>query len=79
MRMKGLTLETIPPIHIPFRFFNTAPWMGVLAALVLLLAAATGILAAALLLAADFAWLGFTLASATVLYRNTAVRIAQAL
>jgi hypothetical protein len=36
MRMKGLTLETIPPIHLPFRFFNTAPWMGVLAALVLL-------------------------------------------
>ena len=36
MRMKGLSLETIPPIHIPFRFFNTAPWMGVLAALVLL-------------------------------------------
>ena len=40
MRMKGLSLETIPPIHIPFRFFNTAPWMGVLAALVLLLGAA---------------------------------------
>ncbi len=39
MRMKGLSLETIPPIHIPFRFFNTAPWMGVLAALVLLLGA----------------------------------------
>jgi hypothetical protein len=38
--MKGLSLETIPPIHIPFRFFNTAPWMGVLAALVLLLGAA---------------------------------------
>ena len=37
MRMKGLSLETIPHIHIPFRFFNTAPWMGVLAALVLLL------------------------------------------
>jgi hypothetical protein len=36
MRMKGLSLETIPPIHLPFRFFNTAPWMGVLAALVLL-------------------------------------------
>ncbi|RLA49299.1 MAG: hypothetical protein DRR04_06640 [Gammaproteobacteria bacterium] len=34
--MQGLSLETIPPIHIPFRFFNTAPWMGVLAALVLL-------------------------------------------
>ena len=36
MRMKGLTLETIPPIHLPFRFFNTAPWMGLLAALLLL-------------------------------------------
>ena len=36
MRMKGLTLDTIPPIHLPFRFFNTAPWMGMLAALVLL-------------------------------------------
>ena len=36
MRMKGLSLETIPPIHLPFRFFNTAPWMGVLAALMLL-------------------------------------------
>ena len=36
MRMKGLSLEAIPPIHLPFRFFNTAPWMGVLAALVLL-------------------------------------------
>ncbi|MBE9538872.1 MAG: hypothetical protein IMF06_07305 [Proteobacteria bacterium] len=39
MRMKGLSLETIPSIHVPFRFFNTAPWMGVLAALVLLLEA----------------------------------------
>jgi hypothetical protein len=36
MRMQGLSLETIPPIHIPFRFFLTAPWMGVIAALVLL-------------------------------------------
>ena len=186
MRMKGLSLETIPPIHIPFRFFNTAPWMGVLAALVLLpgaggafssqwspgslaathlltlgfmamvmlgamfqlvpvisgrmipggsvvatavhlllligvlllvagfywqayrlfgwalpvllaafalfllalgslllllAAAITGIFAgpAALLMAADFAWLGFTLASATRLYRHTAARIALAL
>jgi len=34
---------------------------------------------AALLLAADFTWLGFTLASATRLYRNTAVRIATTL
>ncbi len=37
MRMKGLSLKTMPYIHVPFRFFNTAPWMGVLAALVLLL------------------------------------------
>jgi hypothetical protein len=36
MRMQGLSLEVIPPIHIPFRFFLIAPWMGVLAALVLL-------------------------------------------
>lgn len=34
--MPGLNFEHIPPIHIPFRFFNTAPWMAVLAALVLL-------------------------------------------
>ncbi len=36
MRMTGLSLDTIPPIHIPFRFFNTAPWMGLAAALILL-------------------------------------------
>ena len=36
MRMQGLSLETIPPIHIPFRFFLTAPWMGLIAAGVLL-------------------------------------------
>ena len=36
MRMQGLSLETIPPIHIPFRFFLTAPWMGVAAGLLLL-------------------------------------------
>jgi hypothetical protein len=48
------------------------------ALLLLLVAAITGFFAwlAALLMAADFAWLGFTLASATRLYRNTAVRIA---
>jgi len=47
------------------------------ALLLLLTAAIAGIFAgaAALLMAADFAWLGFTLASATRLYRNTAVRI----
>lgn len=36
MRMQGLSLETIPPIHIPFRFFLSAPWMGLLAGLALL-------------------------------------------
>jgi hypothetical protein len=34
--MQGLSLETIPPVHFPFRFFLTAPWMGVLAAVALL-------------------------------------------
>ena len=38
MRMQGLSLETIPAIHIPFRFFYTAPWMGVAAGLALLFA-----------------------------------------
>ena len=37
MKMQGLSLETIPPIHIPFRFFLTAPWMGIVAGLALLL------------------------------------------
>lgn len=36
MRMSGLSLETIPPLHIPLRFFYTAPWMGCIAALLLL-------------------------------------------
>ena len=36
MRMSGLTLDSLPPIHIPFRFFLTAPWFGMLAAMVLL-------------------------------------------
>lgn len=36
MRMRGLSLETIPPLHIPLRFFLTAPLLGVLAALALL-------------------------------------------
>jgi len=36
MRMSGLTLDTLPPIHIPLRFFLTAPWFGILAAMVLL-------------------------------------------
>jgi hypothetical protein len=34
--MPGLTLESLPPINIPFRFFLTAPWFGMLAALLLL-------------------------------------------
>lgn len=62
MRMKGLSLETIPPIHIPFRFFNTAPWMGVTAGVLLLLDADTvlvsqwspGLLAATHLLSLGF-------------------------
>jgi hypothetical protein len=36
MRMPGLTLESLPPINIPFRFFLTAPWFGILASLLLL-------------------------------------------
>ena len=36
MRMPGLTLESLPPISIPLRFFLTAPWFGMLAALLLL-------------------------------------------
>jgi hypothetical protein len=36
MRMSGLTLDSLPPIHIPFRFFLTAPWFGILAAMLLL-------------------------------------------
>jgi hypothetical protein len=36
MRMSGLTLDSLPPVHIPFRFFLTAPWFGILAAMVLL-------------------------------------------
>jgi len=36
MRMSGLVLDTLPPIYIPFRFFLTAPWFGMLAALLLL-------------------------------------------
>jgi hypothetical protein len=51
------------------------------ALLLLLVAAITGHFTgpAALLMAADFAWLGLTLASATRLYRDTAARIALAL
>ena len=36
MRMEGLSFDNLPAIHIPFRFFNTAPWMGVLAACILI-------------------------------------------
>ena len=36
MRMSGLTLDSLPPINIPLRFFLTAPWFGILAALLLM-------------------------------------------
>ncbi|RLA02029.1 MAG: hypothetical protein DRQ45_05180 [Gammaproteobacteria bacterium] len=36
MRMSGLTLGSLPPISIPLQFFLTAPWFGILAALLLL-------------------------------------------
>lgn len=36
MRMSGLALDSLPPFYIPFRFFLTAPWFGMLAAMVLL-------------------------------------------
>ena len=36
MRMPGLTLESLPSINVPLRFFLTAPWFGILAALLLL-------------------------------------------
>ena len=36
MRMEGLSFDNVPAIHIPFRFFNTAPWMGALAACILI-------------------------------------------
>lgn len=36
MNTKGLSLNTIPPILIPFRFFLTAPIFGMLAAILLL-------------------------------------------
>lgn len=36
MSRQGLAFNNITAIHIPFRFFNTAPWMGLLSALVLL-------------------------------------------
>lgn len=36
MNIKGLSLNTIPPINIPLRFFLTAPLFGVLASLLLI-------------------------------------------
>ena len=42
MRMQGLSLETIPPIHIPFRFFHTAPWLGAAAGVAIFAAFLTG-------------------------------------
>ncbi len=35
MKMEGLSFDNVPAIHIPFRFFNTAPWMGLFAAVIL--------------------------------------------
>ena len=43
MRMQGLSFDNIPAMHIPFRFFNTAPWMGVLAAVALMAGADVGL------------------------------------
>jgi hypothetical protein len=40
MRMSGLVLDSLPPIHIPLRFFLTAPWFGILAAMVVLFSGA---------------------------------------
>jgi hypothetical protein len=37
MNTNGLSLNTIPPILVPLRFFLTAPFFGILAALLLLL------------------------------------------
>ena len=36
MRMTGLSLESMPPLSTPLRFFLTAPWFGVLAGILLL-------------------------------------------
>jgi hypothetical protein len=36
VRVQGLSFDQMPEMDIPFRFFLTAPWMGVAAALVLL-------------------------------------------
>ena len=44
MRMQGLSFDKIPAWHVPFRFFNTAPWMGVLAALTLLSGDGSGLI-----------------------------------
>jgi len=35
MTSKGLNLENIPSLHIPLRFFNTAPWLGATASVLL--------------------------------------------
>jgi len=35
MKTGGLSLEQAPPIHVPFRFFLTAPWFLLAAALIL--------------------------------------------
>ncbi len=62
MRMQGLSFDNIPAMHIPFRFFNTAPWMGVLAAVALMTGAEAGLHSQwtpSLLAATHFITLGF--------------------
>ena len=62
MRMQGVSFEHIPAMHIPFRFFNTAPWMGVLAAIVLMSGGSSGLHSQwtpSLLAATHFLTLGF--------------------
>ncbi len=36
MNLSGLSFDNIPPLHVPLRFFQTAPLFGIAAALVLL-------------------------------------------
>jgi len=62
MRMQGVSFESIPAMHIPFRFFNTAPWMGVLAAISLIVGSSAGLHSQwtpSLLAATHFITLGF--------------------
>jgi hypothetical protein len=39
MKLQGLSFDNAPALHIPLRFFNTAPWMGVIASCLLLMSA----------------------------------------